>query len=386
LLTVCLGVGLVLAAPARAASVVQVTPLISDTQTFKTPPDADLKNPWGISFSPSAPGAPGSPFWISDNGTGLATLYSVDPTTDATAKLGFVTIPSFPSGGTGNPTGQVFNSTTGFNSDRFLFVSEDGTISGWRGSIGLGNTAEVLQTGDPANIYKGVTLEAIGGHTYLLAANFGTGNIDVRKGDSGAPDLTGKFTDPNLPANYAPFNIEKIGDKLYVTYAVRNGTGDDQKGPGNGIVNVFDVNGNLLGRIASNGGSLNSPWGMAIAPASFGNIAGDLLVGNFGDGRLNIFGLNANNTGTFLGQFLGADANPLAIDGLWGLTAGNDGSAGSSQKLYFTSGPNGEENGLFGVIQSVPEPSSIVLGLIAVAVLAASRQWPKRRRPALAKS
>jgi uncharacterized protein (TIGR03118 family) len=383
LLAVCLGVGLVLVAPARAASIVQVIPLISDTQTFKTPPDPDLKNPWGVSFSPSAPAGP---FWISDNGTGLATLYSVDPTTDATAKLGFVTVPSFPPGGTGNPTGQVFNSTTGFSSDRFLFVSEDGTISGWRGSIGLGNTAEVLQTGDPANIYKGVTLETIGGHTYLLSANFGTGNIDVKKGDAAAPNLTGKFTDPNLPANYAPFNIAKIGDKLYVAYAVRNGTGDDQKGPGNGIVNVFDTNGNLLGRIASNGGSLNSPWGMAIAPASFGNIAGDLLVGNFGDGRINIFGLNANNTGTFLGQFLGADANPLSIDGLWALTAGNDGSAGSSQKLYFTAGPNGEENGLFGVIQSVPEPSSIVLGLIAVAVLAASRQWPKRRRPALAKS
>jgi uncharacterized protein (TIGR03118 family) len=385
LLAVCLGVGLVLAAPARAGSVVQVIPLVSDTQTFQTPPDADLKNPWGISFSPSAPGAPGSPFWISDNRTGRATLYSVDPTTDATAKLGFVTIPSVSPGGTGNPTGQVFNGTTAFNVDRFLFVSEDGTISGWRGSLGLGNSAEVIQTGLPANVYKGVALEAIGVHTYLLAANFGTGNIDVRKGDSGAPDLTGRFTDPTLPANYAPFNIVKIGDKLFVTYALTNGTGDDQKGPGNGIVSVFDANGNFLGRIASNGGSLNSPWGMAIAPASFGSIAGDLLVGNFGDGRLNIYGLNANNTGTFLGQLQGADGNPLAIDGLWALTAGNDGSAGSSQKLYFTAGPNGEANGLFGVLQPVPEPSSIVLGLIAVAVLAASRQWPKRRRPALAK-
>src|SRR5262249_52438809 len=154
--------------------------------------------------------------------------------------------------------GQVFNSTAAFNNDRFVFVSEDGTISGWRNSIGLGNTAEVLQTGDPANVYKGVALETIDTHTYLLVANFGTGKIDVLKGDSSAPDLAGKFTDPNLPANYTPFNIEKIGDKIYVTYAVTNGSRDDQKGPGNGIVNVFDANGNLLGRFASNGGPLNS--------------------------------------------------------------------------------------------------------------------------------
>src|SRR5262249_42021999 len=156
LLAVCLGVGLALVPSSRAGEVVQVTPLISDTETFKTPPDPDLKNPWGVSFSP------GSPFWISDNGTGLTTLYGVNPATEATTKRGFVTIPSFPSGGTGNPTGQVFNGTTAFNSDRFLFVSEDGTISGWRGSIGLGNTAEVIQTGSAANIYKGVTLETIG--------------------------------------------------------------------------------------------------------------------------------------------------------------------------------------------------------------------------------
>jgi uncharacterized protein (TIGR03118 family) len=164
---------------------------------------------------------------------------------------------------------------------------------------------------------------------------------------------------------------------------VQNGNGYDKNGPGNGIVDVFDANGNLMGRIASNGGSLNSPWGMAIAPASFGSIAGDLLVGNFGDGRINIFGLNANNTGTFLGQLMGPGGAPLSIDGLWSLTPGNDGSAGSSQELYFTSGPNDEANGLFGAIQPVPEPRSIVLGLIAVVVLAGAWQWPKtRRRPA----
>src|SRR5262249_7999194 len=161
---------------------------------------------------------------------GRTTLYSVNPTTNATSKLGFVTIPSFPAGGTGDPTGQVFNSTTAFNSDRFLFVSEDGTISGWRGSIGLGDTAEGLPTRAPANLDKAPTLDTTGATPYLLAANFGKGTTDVIPGTPGAPALTGNFTDPNLPANYAPFNIEKIGDKIYVTYAVTNGTGDDQKG------------------------------------------------------------------------------------------------------------------------------------------------------------
>lgn len=347
--------------PARA-DIIQ-TNLVTDDQSVNQAKitDPNLVNPWGISSSPANPSGPMGPFWVSDNGTGVSTLYSVDPTTNATAAVPLVvTIP-----GDGSVTGQAFNTTSAFNGDRFLFVNEDGTISGWRGA--LGTNAEVLQTADPNNIYKGAALDVVNSNAYLLSANFGTGNIDVLKNDSSVPDLTGKFLDPNLPAGYAPFNIANLGGVLYVSYAVKNGK-DDQPGPGNGIVSAFDANGIFLGRIGT-GGSLNSPWGMAIAPGGF-PFAGALLVGNFGDGRINAFSADALNPG-FLGQLEYKPSNPVEIDGLWGLIVGNNGSAGSSSKLYFSAGPDDETHGLFGVLepsgfQSVPEPSTAALALAGV--------------------
>src|SRR5215475_7479082 len=343
------------------ADVISVTNLVTNDQAANSAQITDpfLQNAWGISHSTS------SPFWVSDNATGVATLYGVNPTTNATTKVTLGSPPD-PSGGvvippvgSGNPTGQVFNtaSTTGaFNGNLFLFVSEDGTISGWRGA--LGTTAEVLQSGNSADVYKGTTLVTTGGHSYLLSANFRAGTIDVLKGDNAAPNLTGKFLDPHLPAGYAPFNVQTLGNRIYVTYALQDSMKhDDDPGAGRGFVDAFDAQGNLIGRVASMG-TLNSPWGLAIAPASFTGFAGDLLVGNFGDGTINVFNPDPTTPG-FLGQLSGADGEPIAIDGLWGLIPGNDGSGGSSQNIYFAAGPNGEANGLFGVLQAVPEPSSM---------------------------
>jgi uncharacterized protein (TIGR03118 family) len=312
----------------------------------------------------------------------VATLYRVDPITNATTKVTLGTPPD-PSGGvvipppgSGTPTGQVFNtaSATSFNADQFLFVSEDGTISGWRPA--LGTTAERLALDSAANVYKGATLDTAGGHSYLLSANFRAGTIDVLKGDAAAPDLAGKFTDPGLPANYAPFNIQTLGSRIYVTYALQDAAKhDDVAGAGHGFVTAFDTQGSFLGRIASTG-TLNSPWGLAIAPSSFGSFAGGLLVGNFGDGSVNVFNPDPATPG-FLGQLSGTDGNPIAIDGLWGLIPGNDGGGGSSQNIYFSAGPNDESHGLFGVL-SVPEPSSLILLSVGMLTMCARRRTKVR--------
>lgn len=348
--------------PAAAITFSQ-TNLVTDNQGANAAQitDANLKNAWGIAASAT------SPFWVSDNGTGVSTVYQVNPATNATVKQALtVTIPN-----AGNVTGQVFNgNAAAFNGDRFLFVSEDGTISGWRAA--LVSTAEILQAGSAANVYKGTTAATIGPDSYLYAANFRAGTIDVVKGTGGAPNLTGNFIDPGLPAGYAPFNIQNLNGQLYVTYALQDGTKtDDVAGAGNGFVSVFDLQGTFISRVASHG-TLNSPWGLAIAPTSFGAFAGDLLVGNFGDGTINAFNLAGNS---FVGQLLGANGNPLAIDGLWGLAVGNNASAGSSQSIYFSAGPNGEVNGLFGVLSAIPEPATFLLmGLGIVLMPALSRR------------
>ena len=339
-----LALGLAAATIPQAASAAGFQTKVLDSY----PSDSSLVNPWGISASP------GGAFWVSNNGTGTSTLYSVDPATDATTKLGLVvTIP-----GNGTVTGQVFNSTASFGGDAFLFVSEDGTISGWRGA--LGTAAETLQVGSAANVYKGSAFATLGSSSYLYAANFKTGAIDVLKGSAAAPSLSGTFTDPNIASGYAPFDIQNLAGNLFVTYALQDAAkSGDVAGAGHGFVDEFDTSGNYMRRIAS-GGGLNSPWGLALAPSSLGSFTGDLLVGNFGDGRINAFDISGAGTPVSVGQLPGVGVSPLTIDGLWALTPGNNGSAGSSQKLYYTAGPNAETGGVLGVLVPVPEASSLM--------------------------
>jgi uncharacterized protein (TIGR03118 family) len=329
--------------------------------------DPGLLNAWGISYSPTGP------FWVSSNGAGTSTLYSVDPTTHATAKVPLtVSIP-----GDGSVTGQVFNGSAGFNNDAFLFVSEDGTFSGWRGA--LGTTAEILSSPDSANLYKGLAIATVAGTRYAYAANFGTGHIDVFPGSAGAPALTGSFTDPGLTSGFAPFNIQNLADTLYVTYAQQvSGSEDEAHGPGLGFVDAFDLNGNFLRRVAS-AGTLNAPWGLALAPSDFGDMGGSLLVGNFGDGTISAFD---PQTGSFLGQLLATGGSPLTIDGLWGLAVGNDASAGSSHHVYFTAGPDDEAHGLFGILtaSAVPEPTTWAMMLIGFGFVAGAMRSAKCRQ------
>ncbi|HEY1884824.1 MAG TPA: TIGR03118 family protein [Roseiarcus sp.] len=337
------------------------TNLVSDLPGVAQIQDPNLVNAWGISFGPT------SPFWISDNGAGLATLYSVPGSgPPSVSKLGLtVTIPPTAGGTTSAPTGQVFNGGVGFGGAKFLFDSEDGVISGWKGPGGT-DTVIGVDKGSAA-VYKGLAISDPGASSAVLyATNFRAGTIEAYDPSFAPASLPGNFTDPNLPAGYAPFNDKVINGELYVTYAVQDGAKhDDMKGLGNGLVDVFNLDGTFDQRLISHG-ALDSPWGLQIAPSSFGPLAGDLLVGNFGNGMINAFD---PTTGAFVGTIDGADGNPLVIDGLWGLTVGN-GSAmgGSSDALFFTAGPNDESDGLFGTL-AVPEPSTWAMLLLGFAGL-----------------
>lgn len=335
--------GLFLTPHAQAAQDVRQTNLVSDIPGMAKFTDPNLVNPWGISESA------GSPFWVSNNGSDTSTLYN----TAGQPQSLVVSIP------TGAPTGQVFNAGSAFNGDHFIFAGEDGTITGWRGS--LGSTAETLfSPASSSTEFKGIAIGSVGANTYLYAADFGTNMIDVFP-STGATALTGNFTDPNIPTGYAPFNIQNLNGSLYVTYAKVGPTGDDVAGLGNGFVDKFDLQGNLISRVASQGW-LNSPWGLAIAPSNFGNIGGDLLVGNFGDGRINVF----NPAGAFLEQLTTSDGDAVSVDGLWGLKFGNGGAGGALDTLYFTAGLDDESHGLFGSFAPVPEPSTVYGGIALV--------------------
>jgi len=314
--------------------------------------DPSLVNPWGISHSAT------SPFWISDNGANLSTLYN-----GAGVKQGLVvSIPGPPTGQVNNIGGANDFKVAGVKSN-FIFATEDGTIA----ARAAGTTATTMQT-IPGAVYKGLAIGNNGSGFFLYAANFHSGHVDVFDSNFNPVSLSGAFTDPALPAGYAPFNVQMLNGKLYVTYALQDAAGhDDVAGAGNGFVSTFDLNGNFLARVASQG-TLNSPWGLDIAPAGFGSFANDLLVGNFGDGTINAFDPVSN---LFLGQLSNTAGVPFVLDGLWALINGNGGNGGLSNRVYFTAGINGEDDGLFGSLQ-VPEPGSLPLlgaGLAAFALV-----------------
>jgi uncharacterized protein (TIGR03118 family) len=318
--------------------------LVSDIAGVARITDRNLVNPWGLAAGPS------TPLWVADNGTGVSTLYSgaLGRGIPAIVPL-VVTIPG------GAPTGIVFNPTSAFQlqpgdpntAARFVFDSEAGQITAWSPNVPPTNTAQSKVT-TPGAIYKGLAFAVVKRKGPLIyATDFHNNRIDVFNGRFAPVTLRpGAFTDPNIPAGFAPFNIQQLNGLLYVTYAKQDADAeDDVPGPGLGFVDIYDVKGHLLKRLISQG-NLNAPWGLVIAPRRFGGFGGDLLVGNFGDGLINAY--NPFN-GRFDGQLRNRDGNPIQIDGLWALRFGNGTFAGPND-LIFSAGIGDEGHGLLGKI------------------------------------
>lgn len=348
------------ASTVEAQSAYQQINLVSDIPGLAANTDANLKNPWGVSFSG------GSPFWVSDQVTGKATLYNTSGT-----PLGLiVTIPG------GNPTGQVFNSTAADfvlpvgGKSAFIFDTLGGAIAGWNG--GSGTTAQTVVT-KAGTVYTGLALGNSAAGNVLYAADARNNHIDVYNNTFTPITLAGSFTDAALPATFATYNIQNLSGTLYVTYESRT--------LGGGVLDAYDLNGNFLRRIASNpiGGTLSDPWGLTIAPSAFGIFSNDLLVGNKGDGHISAFD---PVTGAFQGQLLDVFSNPITNTGLWALNFGNGGNGGDPKKLYFAAGINGETDGLFGSIQAVPEPGIVALlsGMAVTGSLFALRRLRRRKK------
>ncbi len=337
--------------------------------------DVNLVNPWGVGESS------GSPFWVSDNGAGVSTLYN----TDGTPRPLVVSIPApgDPLGSGGAPTGLVFNTANAqgafmvsgvdkngakFSAPAlFLFATEDGTILGWNPGVNppgfdptKAGTYAIIAVDNSAKgaLYKGLAIaqDKVSGNVMLYATNFHAGTVEAYDTSFMPASLpAGAFVDSRLPRGYAPFNIVPVTvnstDELFVTYAVQDADKhDDVAGQGHGIVDTFDLNGQMMTRFAQHG-QLNSPWGVAVAPTSFGELAGDVLIGNFGNGHINAFD---PMTGQFRSKVRNSKGQAITIQGLWTIMVGNGGSGGKTDLLYFTAGPNDESDGLFGSLTAVP--------------------------------
>ena len=333
--------------------------IVSDIPGLADHTDANVVNAWGLDSSQT------SPWWISDTETGKSTLYNVG--TDAIQAT--FTVPGA-GGAQGNPTGLISNGGTGFvvnngvasSAARFIFSGEDGTISAFRGNP-IVTVVPNPNAPDHGAIYKGLAIDSRTAGQHLYATDFHNGKVDVFDTSFHLVTLSGNFTDPNLPAGFAPFGIQTIGDTLYITYALQDEDAeDDVAGPGNGFVDAYDLNGNFIQRVAS-AGELNAPWGLALAPEGFGRFSGDLLVGNFGDGRIHAFDpttLTSDGEFEAVGLLHSAAGKPIQIDGLWALQFGHGTTASSANglttTLFFTAGPFDEEHGLFGSIVLTEPP------------------------------
>jgi uncharacterized protein (TIGR03118 family) len=331
------------------------TNLVSDIPGLARATDPNLTNPWGIAFDP------GGPFWLADNVSGVSTLY------DGSGQAVPLSVQVPPSGAAAGwasmPTGTVFNGGPGFRVSEngksgpslFLFSTEGGTIAGWNALVDGTHAIRVVDNSSAGAVYKGLALGSDTSRSFLFAANFRAGTIDVFDQSFHSVHLAGAFQDASLPAGFVPFNVQNIGGSLFVTYALKDANGHDEVyGPGRGFIDVFNTNGNLLQRLAS-AGNLNAPWGVTVAPSDFGAFSNDLLVGNVGDGAINAFD---PATGAWLGKLTDASGNAVVIPHVWALTFGGGGSSGNPDTLFFSAGIKDEQHGLFGSLRSADHPAA----------------------------
>jgi uncharacterized protein (TIGR03118 family) len=330
--------------------------LVSDQHGKAHLTDHDLVNAWGLAASPGTNMKPGTPLWVADNGSDKATLYQGNGPM-AVSKVGLVVHVTGAA-----PTGQVFNADQSAfvvkdkmgrsGSSLFLFDTENGTIDGWSPGVnpngsGPSIVTEVARNNGANAVYKGLAIATLHGKTFLYATNFRSGRVEAYNARFKPVELPGGlFVDPRLPAGYGPFGIAEIMGKLYVTFAKQDPTlHDDVAGRGHGFVDVFTNSGKFVRRLVTRG-ALDSPWGLALTPRSFGRFGGDLLVGNFGNGHINVYN---PVTGMHLGQLRRPTGKPIVIDGLWALMFGN-GNAAKTNQLVFSAGPDHESHGLLGKI------------------------------------
>lgn len=315
--------------------------LLTSDQAGAVDTDANLINAWGLAINPNAEGGP--LFWVSAADKGVSAV--IDAAGHPQSLV--VTIPSANGTDPGSPTGQIYNGTTNFKGDVFVFATEDGLITGWQTG-----TAAVMRVNRATTAsYKGLAVVTNGTTPMLAAANFHAGTVDLFDINYAASVDATLFTDPTMPAGFAPFNVAELGGKVYVTYAKQDADkADDVPAVGNGYLDVFGVDGTFTKRLISQG-VLNSPWGLALSPDNWGSLPNALIVGNFGDGLIHAYD---PTTGEMLGE-LTSSGKPVAIDGLWALAFGpNSPSANLSSQLFFTAGPVMETHGQFGKLTLTP--------------------------------